>query len=108
MIENKCFCEKCKKIQYIKVIKSKDIKEFNIGKISYDKLKGLCLVCEEEVYSLELSKKNKIEINKKIKDLEEEVTILKIIKDNKSEVLKINDNDEELLKELQNILLNRK
>lgn len=107
MLENKCFCEKCNKIQPIKVSSSIDSKEFNIGKISYNKLIGNCLICGDEVYSIELSKRNKIEIGKKIKELEEEMTILKTIEDSKSGSLKIKQGDEEFLKELENIILNK-
>lgn len=105
MIENKCYCEKCKKIQKIKVSSITESKDFNIGKITYNKLIGNCSICGEEVYSLELSKKNKIELSKKIKELEDEVTILKIIKDSKSGTLKFQEGDEEILKDLEKILL---
>lgn len=105
MIENKCYCEKCKRIQQIKVSSITESKDFNIGKITYNKLMGNCSICGEEVYSLELSKKNKIELSKKIKELEDEVTILKIIKDSKSGTLKFQEGDEEILKDLEKILL---
>lgn len=107
MLENRCFCEKCKKIQQIKVSSIKENKEFNIGKVTYNKLKGICDVCGEEVYSLELSKKNKLELEKKIKELEDEVTILKIIEESKSGTLKVKEGDEEILKELEKILLGK-
>jgi hypothetical protein len=108
MLENRCFCEKCKKIQQIKVSSVNENKDFNIGKITYNKLIGICDICGEEVYSLELSKKNKIELSKKIKELEDEVTILKIIEDSKSGSLKVKEGDEEILKELEKILLRKK
>lgn len=107
MLDNKCFCEKCKKIQPIIIRRRKETKEFNIGKIIYNKLYGTCAICEEEVYSLELSKKNKIEIERKIKELEDEVTILKIIEDSNSGLLEIQESDKELIKELENILMNK-
>ena len=107
MLDNKCFCEKCNKMQSIKVSSSIESKEFNIGKISYNKLTGNCLICGEEVYSIELSKKNKIEIGKKIKELEDEITILKIIEDSKSGTLRVQQGDEEFLKELENIIHKR-
>lgn len=107
MLEKKCFCEKCKKIQPIIIRSKKEVKEFNIGKIIYNKLYGTCAICEEEVYSLELSKKNKIELEKKIKELEDELTILKIIEDNNSGLLGIEESDKELIKELEKILTNK-
>lgn len=107
MLEKKCFCEKCKKIQPIIIRSKNEVKEFNIGKIIYNKLYGTCAICEEEVYSLELSKKNKIELEKKIKELEDEITILKIIEDNNSGLLGIEENDRELIKELEKILTNK-
>ena len=54
MLDGKSFCEKCKKIQPIIIRRRKETKEFNIGKIIYNKLYGTCAICEEEVYSLEL------------------------------------------------------
>lgn len=108
MIENKCFCEKCRRIQPIIINSKIDTKEFNIGKISYNKLIGKCIICNEEVYSVELSKKNKTELSKKIKELEDEMTILKIMEDSKSGVLNIKDGDEKFLKELENILHKKK
>lgn len=107
MQQSRCFCEKCNKIQDIEVNSCKESKEFNIGKITYDKLYGKCLVCGNEVYSFELSKKNKSEINKKIKELEDEVTILRIIEGNKKGNLILENGDEELLNEIESILLNK-
>ena len=107
MLENKCFCEKCKKIQPIIVRRKKEFKEFNIGKITYNKLYGTCAICEEEVYSMELSKKNKVEIGKKIKELEDEKTILKIIEDSNAGLLEIQESDKDLIKEIENILINK-
>lgn len=107
MLDSKCFCEKCKKIQPIIIRRRKETKEFNIGKIIYNKLYGTCAICEEEVYSLELSKKNKIELEKKIKELEDEITILSIIEDSNSGLLEIQESDKELIKELENILINK-
>lgn len=107
MLDSKCFCEKCKKIQPIIIRRRKETKEFNIGKIIYNKLYGTCAICEEEVYSLELSKKNKIEIEKKIKELEDEITILNIIEDSNSGLLEIQESDKELIKELEKILINK-
>ncbi|MDV4151365.1 hypothetical protein R0131_10985 [Clostridium sp. AL.422] len=108
MLENRCFCERCNKIQPIIVRRKKDIKELNIGRITYNKLYGTCAICENEVYSIELSKINKIEMGKKIKELEDEVTILKIIEESNSGVLAIQDSDREFLKELENILKKNK
>lgn len=79
MLYNKCYCEKCKKIQRMKINSYIDSKDLNIGKIKYNKLYGTCEVCNEEVYSVDLYKKNNIEIINKIKNLEEEITIKKII-----------------------------
>lgn len=107
MLEKKCFCEKCKKIQPIIIRRKKETKDFNIGKVTYNKLYGTCAVCEEEVYSFELSKKNKLELEKKIKELEDELTILKIIEDSNSGILEIQESDKELIKELENILTNK-
>lgn len=107
MLENKCFCEKCKKIQPIITRRKKDIKEFNIGKITYNKLYGTCAICGSEVYSLELSNKNKIEMGKKIKELEDEITILKIIEDSNSGVLEIEESDKEFLEELEKIIIKK-
>ena len=107
MLDSKCFCEKCKKIQPIIIRRRKETKEFNIGKITYNKLYGTCVICEEEEYSLELSKKNKIELEKKIKELEDEITILSIIEDSNSGLLEIQESDKELIKELENILINK-
>ncbi|MCI6693021.1 MULTISPECIES: hypothetical protein [unclassified Clostridium] len=107
MLDGKSFCEKCKKIQPIIIRRRKETKEFNIGKIIYNKLYGTCAICEEEVYSLELSKKNKIEIEKKIKELEDEITILNIIEDSNSGLLEIQESDKELIKELEKILINK-
>ncbi|MGG7059701.1 hypothetical protein ACQPUY_00365 [Clostridium nigeriense] len=107
MIEDRCFCEKCRKIQPIRVISIKEHKDFNIGRITYKKLIGNCNICGGEVYSLELSKKNKIELSKKIKELEDEVTIFKIIENSKSGTLKVKEGDEEILKEIEKILLSK-
>ncbi|MGG7143193.1 hypothetical protein ACQPVP_06970 [Clostridium nigeriense] len=107
MIEDRCFCEKCRKIQPIIVMSVTEHKDFNIGKISYKKLIGKCSICGVEVYSLELSEKNKIELNKKIKELEDEVTIFKIIENNKSGTLKVKEDDDEILKEIEKILLSK-
>lgn len=104
---NRCFCEKCNKIQNIKVSSYKESKDFNIGKITYDKLYANCSVCDSEVYSLDLSKKNKSEINKKIKELEDEVTILRIIEGSKKGNLILENGDKELLNEIESILLNK-
>jgi len=107
MLDNKCFCEKCKKIQQIIIRRKKESKEFNIGKITYNKLYGTCAICNEEVYSSKLSRKNKLELEKKIKELEDEITILKIIKDSNSGVLEIEESDKEFLKELEKIFINK-
>lgn len=107
MIDNKCFCEKCNKIQPIKISSKIERKDFNIGKISYNKLNGKCLICNSEVYSIELSKINKLEMEKKIKELEDEITILKIIENSKISDLTIEGKDKEILKELENIILNK-
>ena len=107
MVENRCYCEECKKIQTI-IIKTKMCtKDFNIGTIEYNKLYGICSVCSEEVYSIELSKKNKIEISKKIKELEDEMTIFKIIEDSKLETLNLGEKDKKVIKELENIFKNK-
>lgn len=108
MLENRCFCEKCNKIQNLKIDSCIESKEFNIGKVTYDKLYGKCSVCNNEVYSSELSKKNKKEINKKIKELEDEVTILKIIESNKKGTLVLKKDEENLLNEIKNILSKNK
>lgn len=108
MLENRCFCEKCNKIQNLKIDSCIESKEFNIGKVTYDKLYGKCSVCNNEVYSYELSKKNKKEINKKIKELEDEVTILKIIESNKKGTLVLKKDEENLLNEIKNILSKNK
>lgn len=108
MLENKCFCEECNKIQEIKVKSYTESKDFNIGKITYEKLYGVCLSCGNEVYSVELSKKNKNELNKKIKELEDEVTILKIIKSNKNKKIIIEKEDKKILKEIENIFKSKK
>ena len=107
MTENKCYCERCKRIQFIIVRQKKEIKEFNIGKINYNKLYGTCSICGEEVYSLDLSKKNRIEINKKIKELEDEIKILRIIEDSNSGILDLEEDDRKLIKELENIFINK-
>lgn len=107
MLENKCFCEKCKKIQPIITRRKIDTKEFNIGKITYNKLYGACAICGEEVFSLELSRKNKIELGKKIKELEGEITILKIIEDSNSRAWEIQEGDKEFLKELEKIMIKK-
>lgn len=107
MLENRCFCEKCNKIQSIKVNSYMETKDFNIGKITYEKLYGSCSVCGSEVYSFDLSKKNRDKINKKIKELEDEVTILKILEYNKNGELKLKKGDKELLNEIESILSNK-
>ena len=108
MLENRCFCEKCNKIQSIEVNSYMETKDFNIGKITYEKLYGNCSVCGSEVYSSDLSKKNKDKMNKKIKELEDEVTILKILKGNKKGSFQLNESDNEILNEIENILSNKK
>lgn len=108
MLENRCFCEKCNKIQNIKIDSYTEIKEFNIGKVAYNKLYGKCSVCNNEVYSSELSKKNKKEINKKIKELEDEVTILKIIESNKKGTLVLREDEKDILNEIKSILSKNK
>lgn len=60
MQQSRCFCEKCNKIQDIEVNSCKESKEFNIGKITYDKLYGKCLVCGNEVSPLNYLKKIKV------------------------------------------------
>ncbi|WP_411167725.1 hypothetical protein ACH36K_11265 [Clostridium sp. MB05] len=107
MLENRCFCEKCNKIQSIEVNSYMETKDFNIGKITYEKLYGNCSVCGSEVYSSDLSKKNKDKLNKKIKELEDEVTILKILESNKNGELRLKKGDKELLNEIENILSNK-
>lgn len=107
MQNSRCFCEKCNKIQDIEINSYKESKDFNIGTITYDKFYGKCSVCGNEVYSLELSKKNKNEINKKIKELEDEVTILRIIEGSKNGSLILEKGDKELLNEIESILLNK-
>lgn len=79
MFNNKSFCENCNKFKYIKIENQIIEKEFNIGKIKYKKLIGFCIVCNNEVYSLDLAKKNKEELANKIKAMEEEIKMLKLI-----------------------------
>lgn len=79
MFNNKCFCEVCNKFQEIRIDKEIIEKEFNIGKIKYEKLIGFCIICNNEVYSLELAKRNKEELTNRIKAMEEEIRMLKLI-----------------------------
>lgn len=97
MFNNKCFCEKCNKIENIKIIQKYEVKEFNIGKIKYKKLYGICNVCNSEVYSISLNDLNKKEILNKLKELESEKILIKIF--NKKI---IDTNDKDLIKKLIN------
>lgn len=107
MLENKCFCEKCNKIQEIKVKSYTESKDFNIGKLTYEKLYGICMVCKNEVYSFELTNKNNITLSKKIKEFEDETTILRIIKNSKNKRVIVGKDDEGILREIENIFKNK-
>lgn len=98
MFNNKCFCEKCNKIEEMKIIKKYETKEFNIGKIKYKKLYGICTICNSEVYSINLNNKNKKEISNKIREIENEKIIINLF-GNKDIV---NNENSDLIKKLIN------
>lgn len=103
MFNNKCFCEVCNKFEEIKIDRETIEKEFNIGKIKYEKLIGFCNSCNNEVYSLELAKKNKEELAGKIKDMEEEIKMLKLI-EGASTINFSNLSNEEIEEEIEKMI----
>ena len=66
----------------------------------------MCYLWRRSIF-IRIIKKNKIELEKKIKELEDEITILSIIEDSNSGLLEIQESDKELIKELENILINK-
>ncbi|WP_300384479.1 hypothetical protein [Clostridium sp.] len=104
MFDNKCFCESCNKLELFKIKKDVVEKEFNIGKIRYEKLIGFCNVCNNEVYSLDLFKKNKKELESKIRAMEEEMKMLKLIEGAKT-INFANLSNEEIEQEIEKMIL---
>ncbi|VYT63954.1 hypothetical protein [Clostridium tertium] len=107
MLYNKCYCEKCRKIQKMIVNSKKATKDLNIGKIEYNKLYGTCEICGEEVYSIDLNKRNNIEIINKIKELEEEIALMKIIDSIKVDKDELNIKNTKILDYIKESITNK-
>ena len=103
MFNNKCFCEVCNKIETMRIEKETVVKEFNIGKIIYEKLIGICNCCNNKVYSLELAKKNKEELAIRLKEMEEEMKMLKLIQGAKT-INFANLSNEEIEEEIEKMI----
>ena len=103
MFNNKCFCENCNRIETIRIEKEIVVKEFNIGKIRYEKLIGICSYCDNKVYSLELAKKNKEELASRLNDVEEEMKMLKLIQGAKT-INFANLSNEEIEEEIEKMI----
>lgn len=106
-MENRCFCEKCNKIQEIKENTCLDTKEFNVGKISYKKSYGTCRVCKTLVYSIYLSKKNTNRINKKLRELEQELMLLKVLEDSRNGLIELTQDETEFLAKIESGFLEK-
>lgn len=103
MLNNKCFCENCNRFELIEIEKETIEKEFNIGKIEYEKLVGFCIVCGNEVYSLNLAKKNKEELANKIRVMEEKIRIIKLMEGTRT-INFSNLNNEEIEQEIEKMI----
>jgi len=104
MFENRCFCEKCNKIQPIYINKSSETVELNLGKMKYEKEIGFCCVCGEEVYSIDLAEKNKRTFNRKLKEFEESFNITRLIEVAADGELEITTEKEDLFDKIKDIL----
>ncbi|GAB6170274.1 hypothetical protein JCM1393_27340 [Clostridium carnis] len=108
MFENREYCENCKKFEYFNVEEEIKSKDFNIGKIKYKCYKAICTECKSEIYSYVISKKNKDELNKAIKELEEEYSIIEMLKKVGNKKVVKDHSEEELLNEIRAIFLKNK
>ncbi|NLL30711.1 MAG: hypothetical protein GX258_06620 [Clostridiales bacterium] len=107
MFNNRCFCETCNKIQPIYTKLSKETVELNLGKMDYEKETGFCCVCGEEVYSIDIAKKNKKTFNTRLKEFEESYNLARLIETAAGGNLEIIDGKEDIVDKIQDILSRR-